>query len=156
MELAANLFIFKLNSILTKQVDRKCIREEQIDIWNNIYIYIYIYTHFVEYNRHFLSTYFLVDPFILPYWSYSIRRELIDISSTINISSNYGRYINQFPLNIIRSIRQHERINKKICRQKMSIIFNEICINEETLSKYTYTLTSTDRLFRCITTLQCG
>ena len=42
--------------------------------------------------------------------------------------TNYGRFINQFPPNIIRSIRQFERINKKICRQKLSIIFNEICI----------------------------
>ena len=37
-----------------------------------MYIYIYwqhffINTNFVEYNRHFLPTYFLVDPFILPY-----------------------------------------------------------------------------------------
>ena len=57
-----------------------------------IYIYIYIYTYwqhffintnFVEYNRHFLSTYFLVDPFMLTYCFYSIRRELIDISSII-------------------------------------------------------------------------
>ena len=42
--------------------------------------------------------------------------------------NNYGKYINQFPPNTIKSIRQYERINKKICRQKMSIIFNEICI----------------------------
>ena len=55
-----------------------------------IYIYIYIYwqhffinTNFVEHNRHFLSTYFLVDRFILPYWFYNIRRELIDIFSII-------------------------------------------------------------------------
>ena len=41
----------------------------------------------------------------------------------------YGKYINQFPPNIIWSIRQYERINKKIYRPKMSIIFNEICIN---------------------------
>ena len=41
---------------------------------------------------------------------------------------NYGKYINQFPPNTIKSIRQYERINKKICRQKMSIMFNEICI----------------------------
>ena len=34
-------------------------------------------------NRNILSTYFLVDPFILPYWFYSIRRELIDIFSII-------------------------------------------------------------------------
>ena len=42
--------------------------------------------------------------------------------------TNYGRFINQFPLNIIRSIRQFEWINKKICRQKVSIIFNQIYI----------------------------
>ena len=52
--------------------------------------------------------------------------------------TNYGRIINQFQPNIIRSIRQFERINKKICRQKMSIMFNEICINEEMMPKYTY------------------
>ena len=53
--------------------------------------------------------------------------------------TNYERFINQFPLNIIKSIRQFERINKKkICRQKMSIMFNQICINEEMLPKYTY------------------
>ena len=41
--------------------------------------------------------------------------------------NNYGKYINQLPPNTIKSI-QYERINKKICRQKMSIIFHEICI----------------------------
>ena len=40
--------------------------------------------------------------------------------------NNYGKYNNQFPLNTIKSIRQYEKINKKICRQKMSIIVNEI------------------------------
>ena len=42
--------------------------------------------------------------------------------------NNYRKYINQFPPNTIKSIWQYERINEKICRQKMSIIFNEICI----------------------------
>ena len=42
--------------------------------------------------------------------------------------NNYGKYINQFPPNTTIAIRQYERINKKICRQKMSIIFHEICI----------------------------
>ena len=46
-----------------------------------------------------------------------------------------------FPPNTIKSIRQYGRINKKICRQKMSIIFNEICINGEMLPKYTHTHT---------------
>ena len=52
--------------------------------------------------------------------------------------TNYGRFINQFPPNIIRSIQQFERVNKKICRQKMSIMFNQICINEEMLPIYIY------------------
>ena len=42
--------------------------------------------------------------------------------------NNDGKYINQFPPNTIKSIQQYERINKKICKQKMSIIFKEICI----------------------------
>ena len=33
--------------------------------------------------------------------------------------TNYGRFINKFPLNIIRSIRQFERINKIICRKNI-------------------------------------
>ena len=41
---------------------------------------------------------------------------------------NYGQYINQFPQNTIKVIREFERIQKKICRHKMSIMFNEICI----------------------------
>ena len=51
---------------------------------------------------------------------------------------NYGQYINQFPPNTIKVIREFERIQKKICRHKMSIMFNEISINEEMLPKYTY------------------
>ena len=62
------------------------------------------------------------------------------------------RYINtymQISLNIIdilclhilfwiRSNSRIERIQKRICRHKMSIMFNEICINEEMLPKHTY------------------
>ena len=61
--------------------------------------------------------------------------------------NNYGKYINQFPPNTIKSIRKYERINKKICTQKISIIFNEICINEEMLPKYTlYILPNTNNM----------
>ena len=51
---------------------------------------------------------------------------------------NYGQHLNKFPPNTIKVIREFERIQKRICRHKMSIIFNEICINEEMLPKYTY------------------
>ena len=49
---------------------------------------------------------------------------------------NYGQYLNQSSPNTIKVIREFERIQKKICRHKMSIMFNEICINEEMLPKY--------------------
>ena len=51
---------------------------------------------------------------------------------------NYGQYFNQFPLNTIKVIREFERIQKKICRHKMSIMFNETCITVEMLPKYIY------------------
>ena len=41
---------------------------------------------------------------------------------------NYGQYMNQFPPNTIKVIREFERIQNKICRHKMSIMFNEISI----------------------------
>ena len=40
----------------------------------------------------------------------------------------YVQYINQFPPNTIKVIREFERIQKKICRHEMSIMFNEIYI----------------------------
>ena len=55
--------------------------------------------------------------------------------------NNYRKYIHQFPPNIIKSIRQYEKF-KKICRQKMSIMFNEICINEEMPPIYIYIYTN--------------
>ena len=53
--------------------------KETVCLWMKmcVCIYIYIYTNFIEHNRHFLSTYILLDPFILPYWFYRIRKELI-------------------------------------------------------------------------------
>ena len=51
---------------------------------------IYIYTNFIEHNRHFLSTYFLLDLFVLPYCFYRIRRELIHVLSiVVCISSTF-------------------------------------------------------------------
>ena len=52
---------------------------------------------------------------------------------------NYGQYKNQLPPNTMKTIREYERIQKKICRQNMSIMLNEICINEEMQPKYTHT-----------------
>ena len=63
------------------------------------------------------------------------------------IKHNYGQYLNQFPPNTTKVIREFERIQKKICRHKMSIMFNEICINEEMLPKYTYIYLYTEHVY---------
>ena len=51
-----------------------------------IYIYIYIYwqhffinTNFVKHNRHFLSTYFLVDLFVYMYINIYIKVKLVTV-----------------------------------------------------------------------------
>ena len=41
-----------------------------------------------EHNRHFLSTYFFVNPIELPYRSYDIRREMADKPSIISYFPN--------------------------------------------------------------------
>ena len=37
----------------------------------------------IKHNRHFLSTYFLLDPFVFPYYFYRIRGELIYVLSIV-------------------------------------------------------------------------
>ena len=109
-------------------IEKEDFESPSIMVGQFIYIYIYIYANFIKHNRHFMSTYFLLDPFEFPYYFYRIREELIYVLS-----------INQsLPPNTIKVIREFERIQKKICRHKMSIMFNEICINEEMLPKYIY------------------
>ena len=58
----------------------------------HIYIYIYVCifwqhffvnTNFIKHNRHFMSTYFLLDPFEFPYYFYRIRGELIYVLSIV-------------------------------------------------------------------------
>ena len=53
---------------------------------------------------------------------------------------NYRRFTNQFPPNIIKLIRQLKRFTKT-CTQKMSIMFNQICINKEMLHTHRHTHT---------------
>ena len=56
----------------------------------NIYIYICIFrqhffvnANFIKHNRHFMSTYFLLDPFEFPYYFYCILGELIYVLSIV-------------------------------------------------------------------------
>ena len=54
-----------------------------------------------------MSTYFLLDPFEFPYYFY------------------------QFPPNTIKVIREFERIQKKICRHRMSIMFMKYALKKK-------------------------
>ena len=45
--------------------------------------HFFVNTNFVEHNRHFLSTYFFLDPFVLSYCFYRIRQELIYLLSIV-------------------------------------------------------------------------
>ena len=71
-----------------------------------------------------MSTYFLLNPFELPYNFYRIDVILTECNLSLH--------------EITSVIQEFERIQKKICRHKMSIMFNEICINEEMLPIYIY------------------
>ena len=75
----------------------------------------YTYIVVVCKNKSYIS--FVIDP---PLMMAQSRAE------TTRDSYNYGQYINQFPPNTIKAIRQYQRIQKKLCRQKMAIMFNEI------------------------------
>ena len=111
-----------------------------------------------------MSTYFLLDPFEFPYYFYCILGELIYVLSIVacipstfcpTLGHHQGRiyyksdvtfvlaYYNcvraSLPLKVLAFVFECDSIfRKKICRHKMSIMFNEICINEEMLPKYTY------------------
>ena len=75
--------------------------------------HFFVNANFIKHNRHFMSTYFLLDPFEFPYYFYPIRGESIYVLSiVVCIPSTFCPTL------------------KKICRHKMSM-FNEICINEE-------------------------
>ena len=54
----------------------------------------------------------------------------------------YGKFASQFHPDIKTTIRQFERIETKIYSQ-LSIIFNQIYLNEEMLPKFTHTQTYT-------------
>ena len=45
--------------------------------------HFFVNTNSIKHNRHFMSTYFLLDPFEFPYYFYRIRGELIYVLSIV-------------------------------------------------------------------------
>ena len=115
-------------SLATDTINRKPSKSKRYNLQRLRRSYIVV----IFKNKSYIT--FVIDPPLMmaQSWAESTRD-----------TYNYGQYTNQFPPNTIKVIRQYERIQKKICWQKMSIMFNEICINEEMLPKYTHTHTHT-------------
>ena len=68
--------------------------------------------NFIKHKRFSMSIYILLDPFVFPYYFYRIQEELIYVSSiVVCIPTTFCP------------------IKKKICRHKMFVTFNEICMN---------------------------
>ena len=51
----------------------------------------------------------------------------------------FGKFIHQFQPETKTLIRKLERILRKLYRQNMSLLFNQTCLNERLLPKYTHT-----------------
>ena len=94
------LVSFKFNIFVTIQSREKVRKYHEGIEFVYVYIYIYIYvcvcvcvsvfwqhffvnTNFIKHNRHFMPTYFLLDPFEFPYYFYRIRGELIYVLSIV-------------------------------------------------------------------------
>ena len=48
-----------------------------------------------------------------------------DLAESTSVTISYVSFINKFPPDTVKSIRQLQRSYTKICRQNMSILFNE-------------------------------
>ena len=117
-----------------------------------IYIYIYIFIHIYTYEYAYIYIYIYIslnniEMFCLhSHTTFAIYTPLMmaqDQVKSTRLIISYGNFINQFPLDTIKSIWQLEKTYTKICRQNMFMLFNEICINKEMLPKCTHTHTHT-------------
>ena len=96
-----------INKLIRLIIIKKCHAygldlNDSVEFFQKVYIYIYMYiymysyfwrhffidTYLIDHTRHFCLHIFFISPFELPYWSYDIRRELVDKSSIISYFSS--------------------------------------------------------------------
>ena len=91
-----------------------------------MYVYrqhFFVNADFIKHNRHFMSTYFLLDPFEISYYIYRIRRELIYVLSIVvcipstfcpNLGPHQGGSITKTPLHSSNMLKQklHDFCNR--------------------------------------------
>ena len=64
--------------------------------------HFFINANFIKHNRHFMPTYFLLDPFEFPYYFYRIRGELIYVLSIV-VCIPYITFVIDSPLMMAQS-----------------------------------------------------
>ena len=94
----------------------------------------------IKQYRHILSTQFCIYPSLLQFNIHTPDDGPRSAESS-RVLNNYESFINQSSPETIKSMQQLDRTYTKLRRQKMSIFFNQIHINEEMLPKYTPTYT---------------
>ena len=69
--------------------------------------YFFVHTNFIKHNKHFMFTYFLLDPFEFPNYFYRIRGELIYVLSIVacipstfcsTLGNHQGRIYYNYPV----------------------------------------------------------
>lgn len=50
---------------------------------------------------------------------------------------NHGTFVNTFHLEVKKILRKIEKMKKRIIKQGISVVFNNVCLNEGMLPKYT-------------------
>ena len=107
----------------------------------------------IKQYRHFLLTYFCIYPFKLPYRFYDFQRELVNwYPSRYHVCKdniNYPIHAGYYKIDTATW-----KINRKTGRQNLSILFNQICINEEMPPKYAYFKLRDPAAYQYIRTLE--
>ena len=102
-----------------------------------IYIYIYIYIYMLQKNYKTFKTHF----YVVKNFQNSLKNNnntlytskqplMMAYEGSESSRDNFGLFIYQLQLETKTLIRKLERILNKLYRQNLSLLFNEICLNE--------------------------
>ena len=108
------------------------------------YIYIYIYVWLNNKDTFFLYIFikilssFLINVLVSGWNWWMIFTKIVP-----SAFGHFGKFIRQFQPETKTLIRKLEKILMKLYRKNVSLLFNQICLNERQLPNYTHTHTHT-------------
>ena len=95
--------------------------------------HFFVNANFIKHNRHFMSTYFLLDPFEFPYYFYRILGELIYVLSIVAC----------IPSTFCPTLGHHQEriyyISETCSRHLIELIFKPVLMSLATGTKYRIT-----------------